>query len=62
MSLYFLYCVRYLVFFVLSYLFGCYHFLMNKDVYNCFSYWLNEKEKKILMSASDVVMRTSLIV
>jgi len=33
MSLYFLYCVRYLVFFVLSYLFGCYHFLMNKDIY-----------------------------
>ena len=36
MSLYFLYCVRYLVFcflFVLSYLFGCYHFVMNKDIY-----------------------------
>ena len=35
LSLYFLYCVRYLVFFVffLSYLFGCYHFLMNKDIY-----------------------------
>ena len=36
MSLYFLYCVRYLVFlfsFVLSYLFGCYHYLMNKDIY-----------------------------
>ena len=36
MSLYFLYCVRYLVFcffcFVLFYLFGCYHFLMNKDI------------------------------
>jgi len=28
----FLYCVRYLIFFVLSYLFGCYHFLMNKDI------------------------------
>jgi len=31
--LYFLYCVRFLVFFVPSYLFGCYHFLMNKDIY-----------------------------
>jgi len=32
MSLYFLYCVRRLVFF-LSYVFCRYHFLMNKDIY-----------------------------